>query len=290
MTFTWKWSKRTKKFEATYLKSLEDNLNASLKSFETKTIEQTLKETEDTFRNPNLLIESIQEMQRQQEVAIAELKLKLNKQSQVKDNLVQMNEFKSNFSFSQDSFGHLRFNEYSNIDPFKSRILSSKQPLELIKLCEFSSKDKWTLLYRGTRDGFGADDFQSKCDDHSNTLTIVKAKVSSNIFGGFTSINWNSTNGWKSDTNVFLFSLTNKDNQPSKMKQISSASSIYCRSNYGPSFGGHDLYICDYSNATTYSHSYFGQSYENPQPTQGQSYLAGSRLFELSEIEVYQKE
>ncbi len=56
---------KTKKFEATYLKSLEDKLNASLKSFETKSLEQSLKETEETFRNPNLLIESIHEMQRQ---------------------------------------------------------------------------------------------------------------------------------------------------------------------------------------------------------------------------------
>jgi hypothetical protein len=67
------------------LKSLEDKLNASLKSFETKSLEQSLKETEETFRNPNLLIESIQEMQRQQEEAIVELKLKLDEQSQVKD-------------------------------------------------------------------------------------------------------------------------------------------------------------------------------------------------------------
>ena len=65
---------KTKKFEAAYLKSLEDKLNASLKSFES--LEQSLKETEETFRNPNLLIESIREIQREQEETIAELKLK----------------------------------------------------------------------------------------------------------------------------------------------------------------------------------------------------------------------
>jgi len=56
---------KTKNFEATYLKSLADKLEASLKSFETKSLEQSLKETEDTFRNPHLLMESIREMQRQ---------------------------------------------------------------------------------------------------------------------------------------------------------------------------------------------------------------------------------
>jgi hypothetical protein len=82
---------KTKKIEASYLKSLEDRLEASLKSFETTSIEQRLKETEESFRNPNLLIESIREMQRKQEESIAELKSKLDEQSQVKDNLIQMN-------------------------------------------------------------------------------------------------------------------------------------------------------------------------------------------------------
>ena len=185
-------------------------------------------------------------------------------------------------------FGLLQLNDYSVFDPFKSQILSGQQLLDLIKVCEFSLKDKWTLLYRGTRDGFDTKDFHSKCDGHSNTLTILKALDTSYIFGGFTSITWNSSFLPKS---AFMFSLTNKDNQPCKMKQISSASSIYCRSNYGPTFGsGHDLYICDYSNTTTYSHSHLGQSYEHPQPSQGHLYLAGSRLFELSKIKVYLKE
>ena len=63
---------------AAYLKSLEDQLNASLKSFEAQSLEKSLKETEDTFRDPNLLIDLIREMQRQQKEAISELKLKLN--------------------------------------------------------------------------------------------------------------------------------------------------------------------------------------------------------------------
>jgi hypothetical protein len=278
---------KTKKFEVAYLKSLADKLEASLKSFETKSIEASLKETEDTFRNPNLLIESIREMPRKQEESIAELKMKLDEQSQVKDNLIRMNEFKPNLSFSQDSFGKLRLNEYT-IEPFKSQILSGKQLLDLIKVCEFSLKDKWTLLYRGTRDGFGADDFHSKCDNHNNTLTIVKAHGTSYIFGGFTSINWESSGVWKSDPNAFLFSLTNKDNQPCKMRQINTQYSILCNSAYGPTFGaGFDICICNTIAGSTLK---LGVSYEHPQPSQGQSYLAGSNPFQLSEIEVYQKE
>jgi hypothetical protein len=281
---------KTKKFEATYLKSLEDKLEASLKSFETKSLEQSLKETEESFRNPNLLIESIREMQCTQEEAITELKLKLNEQSQVKDELIRMNEFKPNVSFNQDSFGQLHLNEYSNINPFKSQILTGKQPSELIKLCEFTSKDKWTLLYRGTRDGFGANNFHSKCDGKNNTLVILKALGTSFLFGGFVSINWDSTSGYKYDPNAFLFSLTNKDNQPCKIRQINTMHSIYCASGYGPTFGGgFDLHVCNAANTTPGSYSNVGNAYQHPQPNQGQSYLAGSNHFQLSEIEVYEK-
>jgi hypothetical protein len=280
---------KSKKFETTYLKSLEDQLEASLKSYETKSLEQSIKETEDTFRNPNLLIQSIREMPRKQEEAIAELKLKLNEQSQVKDNLIRMNEFKPNLSFSQDWFGQLHLNEYS-IDPFKSQILLDKQPFDLIKLCEFSLRDKWTLLYRGTRDGFAAADFHSKCDGHKNTLTILKTHGTSYIFGGFTSINWNGSIGWKSDPNAFLFSLTNRDNQPCKMRQIITNNSIYCDPGYGPIFGNNDIYVCNNANTSMGSHSYLGCTYEHPQPTQGQSFLAGSNPFQLKEIEIYQQE
>jgi hypothetical protein len=115
---------KTKYFEAANLKSLEDNLSAFLKSFQTTSLEQRLNETEDTFRNPNLLIESIRDMQRQQEEAIAELKLRLDEQSQV--NLVEMNEFKPNLLFNQESFGHFRLNKYSSDYLFKSLILKDK--------------------------------------------------------------------------------------------------------------------------------------------------------------------
>jgi hypothetical protein len=62
------------------------------------------------------------------------------------------------------------------------------------------SSEKWSLLYRGTRDGFGAKNFHSKCDGHSNSLTILKAKGSEFIFGGFATVHWESStkSKWKS--------------------------------------------------------------------------------------------
>jgi hypothetical protein len=238
------------------------------------------------------MTESVLELQRQQDVAIAELKLKLDEQSKVIDNLIIVNQFKLNLSFNQDSFGFLYLNEYS-IDQFKSQIISGKQSFDLLKVCEFSLKDKWTLLYRGTRDGFGVDDFHLKCDGRLNTLTLLKAHGSSYVFGGFTSTNWDSSNDSKSDPDAFLFSLTNKDNQPSKLRQLNTTNSIFCSTECGPIFGsghGHDLLICDLAKTKMGIYVNLGNSYQHPQPSQSDSYLAGSEFFLLSKIEVYQKE
>jgi len=74
------------------------------------------------------------------------------------------------------------------------------------------------------------------------------------------------------------------------MRQINTNNSIYCYSGCGPTFGsGFDIHLCNNANTTMDSGSYLGRSYQHPQPDQGDSYLAGSFQFQLSEIEVYQK-
>ncbi len=107
---------------------------------------------------------------------------------------------------------------------------------------------------------------------------------------GFTSIGWNSRDGFKSDPNALLFSLTNRDSQPSKMRQINTTKSILCHSAYGPIFGYHDIHVCNDSNTIEDCFSNLGDSYHHLQPDQGDSILPGSRQFKLSEIELYQKE
>ena len=75
------------------------------------------------------------------------------------------------------------------------------------------------------------------------------------------------------------------------MRQINTTKSIICHSENGPIFGsGNDIRICNSANTREGSFSKLGHSYEHPQPSQGNSYLAGSHPFQLSEIEVYQNE
>jgi hypothetical protein len=130
-------------------------------------------------------------MQQKQEESLNEIRFKLNEMTKIKENLKITNEFRPNFSFQETSksslFGSMLLNRYSNMNLFQSQILTNqRQSFELIQLCEFTINDKFTMLYRGTRDGFGSNDFHSKCDGHANTLRILKVKY--NVFGGFTSV------------------------------------------------------------------------------------------------------
>ena len=220
--------------------------------------------------------------------------------NQVKDILMATNEFMPNLSLLNQNemstlFGSIQLDEYSSVKSFESEILKDERQMSvLIKLCEFSPNDKWSLLYRGTRDGFGTNEFHSKCNGKSNTLTLLKAKENNFIFGGFTMVSWDSSSGWKSDANAFIFSLTNKDNQPLKMKigLFRHQYAIRCHSSFGPRFGD-DIHIADDANTTMDSYSNLGCDYKHPQYARGtnevKSFLAGSFNFRLDEIEVYQK-
>ena len=176
----------------------------------------------------------------------------------------------------------------------QSQILTNDQTKDLINLCEFSFDDQWSLIYRASRDGYGAKDFHFKCDDHSPTLTLLKAKQSKYIFGGYTEATWESSNQWKYDPNSFIFSLTNRENKPCKMKTTDVDKSIYCSQRYGPTFGGgFDIFIENNANVSMQSFSNLGWTYEHPfyacKTNEAQTFLAGSYKFQLDEVEVYAK-
>ena len=117
----------------------------------------------------------IKQMQQKQDESLNKIKFKLNQMNQINDELKATNEFQPNLSlFDQGEdtylFGSIKLNQYTNINSIKSQILKGeRQSIELIKLCEFSPNDQWSLLYRATRDGFTGRDFHSRCDGYSNT-------------------------------------------------------------------------------------------------------------------------
>jgi hypothetical protein len=116
-------------------------------------------------------------------------------------------------------------------------------------------------LYRGSQNGFRANDFHSKCNNIANTLTIIKS-INGLIFGGYTTKTWNGNHESKYDQNAFIFSITKKEKF--NIKQDSGVYAIYGHHIFGPRFGGADISISDNCNNNNDSYSNFGSSYELP--------------------------
>jgi hypothetical protein len=286
------------------------------------TKEQEFKDLEEKFRQPKLSLQSLKQLQVNQNDLISEIKSKQQEIVEIKENLNEDIQFTPNLTFDRTIFGNLILNGYEP-GPFKtlSKILTKPESFELLKLCEFSKKDKWTLLYRGSRDGFGAKDFHSKCDGHSNTLTIIKVQQITNeedynynydydydslsivkndklsIFGGFASVAWDSSSTCRADSNSFIFRFRNNANEPFK-KKINPSNVDYALSmeqKYGPTFG-YDynengrfaIFIDDHSNKKT-SNSFNFESYLYS--NDDSYYTQGSNTnFTVDEIEIYQKD
>jgi len=169
-----------------------------------------------------------------------------------------------------------------------SKILSTSQCFQLMNLCSFSKQ--WKLIYRASKDGFGANDFHLNCDKKQNTLVVIKS-TSGNIFGGYTEQDWTNTDGYRNDPKAFIFSLVNKENKPIALKP-QNQNVIVCNSNYGPIFGdGHCVCISNHSNQNNESSSNLGSCFKHPTHAFGsneaKSFLAGSNYFKTIEIEVY---
>jgi hypothetical protein len=158
-------------------------------------------------------------------------------------------------------------------------------------LKSFASKP-WRLLYRGTRDGFGSSTFHSKCDQQSNTLTIILT-TTGYVFGGFTPIAWEGPSGgtYKADNTgkSFLFSLKNPRNTEPKTFPLSNpAHAICCNRSFGPVFGGgNEICVANNCDQGANSSTNFRDYYRNDIGIAGDQVLAGQKMFQVKEIEVF---
>jgi hypothetical protein len=81
---------QTKKYEKVYLNDLKEKFS----SFDdSQSLENVMNEIEELFRNSNLVMKSITELQQKQEDSLKDIQLKLNEMNQVKDDLMKTNEF-----------------------------------------------------------------------------------------------------------------------------------------------------------------------------------------------------
>jgi hypothetical protein len=167
-------------------------------------------------------------------------------------------------------------------------LLSREQKWELN---EFYGEEyqKWLLIYKATRDGFGVSDFHRCCDNQGPTMTVIQSKEGGFLFGGYTSVSWKSVGDYVADNNnPFIFTLTNPHGiPPTKYSIQHTQHSIYDDRQYGPTFGGgHDLYVCDNSQTATGSYTRFPTSYIDT-TNRGNDTFTGNKNFQTSDIEVY---
>ncbi|EXX50567.1 uncharacterized protein OCT59_005926 [Rhizophagus irregularis] len=137
-----------------------------------------------------------------------------------------------------------------------------KQNLVKIILKWINKEDYWTsrykfdLIYRGSIDGICTESFKNKCKGQIESLVLIKVKQTNRIFGGYSSIGFNSIgdnllsiyNGSQRfyySSNNFIFSFENdEDTQNMRISRvINYDKAIYDHPNVGFDFGYNSLFI-----------------------------------------------
>jgi hypothetical protein len=108
------------------------------------------------------------------------------------------------------------------------------------------------------------------------------------LFGGFTSISWQTTGGYKAkvDGLAFIFTLTNPHSIPPTkyhLKNDRIVFSIYCADLYGAVFGNFDMVIRGPPSTSGFN---FPSSF-NDTTNKGNQTFTGSHTCQLRDIEVY---
>lgn len=188
------------------------------------------------------------------------------------------------FDWIKDSFSSYRTTTTtSSSTTTTSNINTSVQP----KTSRFCNTETLTtrLLYRGSENRFSPESFHQSCDSQPMTIVLIRSS-NQRIFGGFTPNSWNSKGEYVEDTEgkSFLFSLTEKR----RFSLIDQRFSIFGHRGYGPRFGGGlfcDLFLSGSCNKNSFSFT-SPSSYDLPSDT----FLAGSRFFQVDEYEVWKIE
>jgi hypothetical protein len=177
-----------------------------------------------------------------------------------------------------------------------SRIISDFPEI----FAEFREK-RFSLLWRGSRDGFKAKEFHRRCDGRANTLTVI-LDTEGYIFGGFTPVEWESrmpnrelmedNSCLKADDSQksFLFTLKNPYNLPARrfpLKAEWKHEAIRCDASFCPWFFG-GIAVRNDCNTRSDSWTNFGTNYINDTGLNGSSFLTNSQSFQVKEIEVFE--
>ena len=176
---------------------------------------------------------------------------------------------------------------------FESRVIDITQQQNFLSLLGMTHR-VLVRLYDASRDGFKASDFHQRLDGYANTLTVIQ-ESNGYIFGGYTNKKWEGTgsNQYIVDEKAFLFSFTNPQGVQKKLRIKAGGGDAICNNvNYGPTFGGHDIYVSSDSDTSGSSYMNSGRSYAAPDEqmdTNGAIWMKGGsdNTFTVASLEVY---
>ena len=133
---------------------------------------------------------------------------------------------------------------------FESDILAETQDKSLLidllsQRFDIKTIQEIKLIYNSNIDGTSYESYKHYCHKKPKTVMLIKS-VDNYIFGGYSSIPWSSTPGYKHDLHAFLFFLksddTTKEPKIFDVKTPERAVYHYCDT-FGPWFGENDVII-----------------------------------------------
>ena len=85
-------------------------------------------------------------------------------------------------------------------------------------------------IFKGSRDGWTKEIFIDKVYNKGATLILLKTTKNA-ICGGFTTVNWENSFGWKRDTEAFVFNVDTKFTPNNYDNAICTLSNGFCFGN-----------------------------------------------------------
>lgn len=149
----------------------------------------------------------------------------------------------------------------------------------------FSTGMQPKLLYKATKDGFNAKNFQENCLNFQNVLIIAKTDFNK-IIGGFTPLPFIIPD----EPQRYLYDLTNSTflfsvNEKEKYLIKKNMNAICLTKNHGPIFGSNDFEILDSCDTKQNNLIKFGQSFSTKRSAKE---FFGNEKYLIKEYEVYQ--
>ena len=195
------------------------------------------------------------------------------------DQLIEINKKNeiSNLEKMIKDLYNLNNNKPNEVSLFNSKI---KIDESLIKSWLNNRKFKTNLLFRMTEDGDSFEIFHKKCDNKGITIIFIET-IEGYRFGGYTELQWDSSNTDKDDNSTFIFSF----NYNEKYNKRNNYYSIGCNKCNGPKFGFGPQIWFDYRYNLR-----FGKSEKNEFNSfvLNNKFVDGKNQWTTKELEVYQ--